>query len=311
MVGATAILLASLAATVSAGLVNPTPALSWNSTEYLFVFGDSYSTTGFNISAGVNSKDPGFTASNGHNRVKILIGTFNVTNTRLFNLAFGGATTDSKLVTPYQPTVLSLVDQVNQFTSILAPPPKAAPWQSSNSLFAIMIGINDVGNSWGWTNVTQAGFHNTLMNRYFQQVESLYAHGARSFLFINVPPIDRAPLFVEQGAANAALVKSSLADYNAQLATRVNQFKATHRDLGQITYFDANKLFNTLLDNTAPLGFVNSTGYCDAYQNGTPSITTQVAPCAPVSQYFWLNSLHPLFTVHNILAHGIATSLSS
>lgn len=30
---------------------------------------------------------------------------YNVTNTNVYNLAYGGATTDSKLVTPYLPTV--------------------------------------------------------------------------------------------------------------------------------------------------------------------------------------------------------------
>jgi phospholipase/lecithinase/hemolysin len=286
-------------------------ALTWATTDFLFVFGDSYTTDGFNISAGINSPVPGFTSSNGPNWVQFLGGTYNVTNTRVFDLASGGATTDAKLVTPFEPTVLSLVDQVNQFDSLLAPARPAAPWQSSNSLFAIMIGINDVGNSWSWTNVTQHGFHITLLNRYFEMVESLYDNGARSFLFINVPPIDRAPLFIEQGAANAAKVKSSLADYNAQFAQRVAQFKATHRGLDQIVLFDANQLFSTLLNNAGPLGFVNSTGFCEAYENGTPSITTQIAPCAPVSQYFWLNTLHPLFTIHNIMAHAMATELSA
>lgn len=32
--------------------------------------------------------------------------TYNVTDTKIFNLAYGGATIDSKLVTPYLPTVL-------------------------------------------------------------------------------------------------------------------------------------------------------------------------------------------------------------
>ena len=37
--------------------------LTWGSTKYLFVFGDSYTTTGFNISAGVNSPTPGFVST--------------------------------------------------------------------------------------------------------------------------------------------------------------------------------------------------------------------------------------------------------
>lgn len=34
--------------------------LYWNSTQYLFTLGDSYTTDGYNISAGVNSTDPGY-----------------------------------------------------------------------------------------------------------------------------------------------------------------------------------------------------------------------------------------------------------
>ena len=34
--------------------------LTWPDTKFLFTFGDSYTTDGFNISAGVNSPDPGW-----------------------------------------------------------------------------------------------------------------------------------------------------------------------------------------------------------------------------------------------------------
>lgn len=35
-------------------------AIPWNATEYMFVFGDSYTTDGYNISAGINSPNPGY-----------------------------------------------------------------------------------------------------------------------------------------------------------------------------------------------------------------------------------------------------------
>ncbi|KLO19201.1 hypothetical protein SCHPADRAFT_865460 [Schizopora paradoxa] len=285
--------------------------LTWGTTEFLFTFGDSYTTDGFNISAGVNSPVPGFTSSNGQNWVQFLGGTYNVTDTKVFNLASGGATIDAKLVTPFEPTVLSIVDQVTQFNQFLAPKPEGAKWSSDNSLFAIWIGINDVGNSFAWTNVTQAGFHAVLMARLFGQVEDLYEKGARSFLFLTVPPTNRAPLIIEQGTSSETLIKSALADYNFQLAENVKTFQAKHHDLDQVTVFDTQPIFNTLLDNAASFGFVNSTGFCEAYENGTPGLTTQTPPCAPVSSYFWLNTLHPLFTIHNILAHAISTALSA
>ncbi|KAL5489960.1 hypothetical protein ACEPAI_4793 [Sanghuangporus weigelae] len=284
--------------------------LAWNSTQFLFTFGDSYTTDGFNISAGVDSSVPGFTSSNGQNWVQFLGSTYNITDTKIFNLASGGATIDSALVTPFEPTVLSIVDQVAQFDQLLASKPIGAEWGSDNSLFAFWIGINDVGNSFGWTNITQSGFHQVLMARLFDEVEDLYQRGARSFLFLTVPPTNRSPLIIEQGSGAVALLTSALKDYNSQLVENVQAFNMNHTDADALV-FDTQPIFNTLLDNPETFGFVNATGFCDAYQNGTPEITTQIPPCAPVSSYFWLNSLHPLFTVHNVLAHSISTFLST
>ncbi|KZT23977.1 carbohydrate esterase family 16 protein [Neolentinus lepideus HHB14362 ss-1] len=285
--------------------------LTWGTTKYFFVFGDSYTTDGYNVSAGINSPDPGYTSSNGPNWVEFLTNTYNVTNTKTYDLAYGGATIDSALVQPYLPTVLSIVDQVSQFNEYLASKPAEAPWTSADSLFAVWIGINDVGNSWSWTNVSQPAFYTVLMNRLFGQVESLYDAGARSFLFLTVPPTNRAPLFLEQGVNTTIAVQSAIADYNAQLTSYVRQFQASHADLGQVTVFDTQPVFNTLLDAAETFGFVNSTGYCAAYANGTPGRTTQVEGCAPVSTYFWLNTLHPVFTVHDILAKAISSALST
>ncbi|KAF8077567.1 hypothetical protein FPV67DRAFT_1403446 [Lyophyllum atratum] len=287
--------------------------LTWGDTKFLFTFGDSYTTDGFNISAGIDSPVPGFTSSNGPNWVQFLGGTFNVTNTRVFDLASGGATIDGELVPPFQPTVLSIVDQVSQFKQILAPKPASAAWQSSNSLFAFWIGINDVGNSFGWTNITghEPQLYSVLMNRLDIQLETLYREGARSFLFLTVPPTDRAPLFLQQGPQVVARLRPLIANYNSQLSSTVARFRARHRDLDQVTVFDTQPIFNTLLDHAKAFGFANATGWCEAYQNGTPERTTQISPCAPVSSYFWLNSLHPLFTVHETLAHAISTVLST
>ena len=65
-----------------------------------------------------------------------------------YNFAYGGATIDANLVTPYLPTVLSLIDQVNQFLTSYADKPASSPWKSGNTLFSVWIGINDIGNSW-------------------------------------------------------------------------------------------------------------------------------------------------------------------
>ena len=57
--------------------------------------------------------------------------------------------------------------------------------------------------------------------------------------------------------------------------------------------FPAPSTVQTVIDNAETLGFVNTTGYNEAYANGTPLPNTQIAGNPPVSSYLWLNSLHP------------------
>ena len=122
-----------------------------------------------------------------------------------------------------------------------------------------------------------------------KQLDILYEFGARSFLFLTVPPIDRAPLFLQQGPAVVAKLHPLIANYNERLRQTAFEFQAKHGKGGdgqvQITVFDTQPVFNTLLDNAQTFGFVNQTGFCEAYQNGTPALSTQTPPCAPVSSY--------------------------
>lgn len=87
MVVVRSLVVASIALLCSSSFVS---ALSWNATEYMFVFGDSYTTDGYNVSAGVSSPVPGYvnictrflpflgltsyrqTSSNGQNWVQFL-----------------------------------------------------------------------------------------------------------------------------------------------------------------------------------------------------------------------------------------------
>jgi phospholipase/lecithinase/hemolysin len=113
----------------------------------------------------------------------------------------------------------------------------------------------------------------------------LYTAGARSFLLLTIPPTDRAPLFIQQGPSVTNRLKPLVANYNKKLTSTVTYFKARHRDLDLVEVFDTQPIFNTLLDNAKALGYANATGWCEAYQNGTPGRTTQIAPCPPVSSY--------------------------
>lgn len=53
----------------------------------------------------------------------------------------------------------SIVDQVQQFHEILAPKPPGAEWDSSNSLFAFWIGINDVVSTSAFLHLLRTPVH--------------------------------------------------------------------------------------------------------------------------------------------------------
>lgn len=102
-----------------------------------------------------------------------------------YNFAYGGATTDSSLVTPYDPSVKSFVDQVGQFSSSIASHPSYAPWTAANTLVGVWIGVNDVGNTYWLSNVTDVV--TAVVNRYFEEVQIIYNAGARNFVLLSVP----------------------------------------------------------------------------------------------------------------------------
>lgn len=107
------------------------------------------------------------------NWIDVATVVYNHSTVLTYNYAYGGATIDASLVTPYESTVLSLTDQVNEFlNSAVASHPSSAPWTSANALFSIWIGVNDIGNSYG-SSGDRSAFSDTLLNAYFALVQKL------------------------------------------------------------------------------------------------------------------------------------------
>ncbi|MCJ1254070.1 hypothetical protein MMC24_001884 [Lignoscripta atroalba] len=292
----------------------------WENVEKFFVFGDSYTTTGFDP-AGTqpnpgnplgNPPYPGYTSSNGPNWVDFLTVTYNESFVETYNLAYGGATVSADLVAQYLPTVLDFRAQVNQEFIPYYVDQDTAQWTSSNSLFAAFFGINDVGNSYGQQNATLNG---DIFVVYSGLVEQLYQAGARNFLFLNVPPVNRSPGTLIYGTDTINLEGADIADFNARIADLAVTLSTTHPDT-TVFLFDTNAIFSMVLDNPASYPqtalYKNTTAYCDGYANGTPTQDYFNATCGiPVNQYFWLNSLHPTYPMHDAVAAQVAMLLES
>ncbi|EIW54084.1 uncharacterized protein TRAVEDRAFT_39742 [Trametes versicolor FP-101664 SS1] len=265
--------------------------------NFWFSFGDSYTQTDFDPASTPpqpgnplgNPPYPGFTAVGGTNWIDVDTVVHNKSLILTWNYAYGGATINASLVQPYEPTVLSLIDQVNQFLGGAAKKPANAPWTSANSLFSVWIGINDIGNSY-YLSGDRDAFSDSLLDSYFGQVEELYNVGARNFLFINVPPVDRSPLMLAQAASAQALEKQVIAGYNSKLSARVAAFKASHTGVSTWEW-DSNTAFGTVLDNPTKYGFVDATSF-----GGTGD--------------FWGNNYHSSSAAQDIWGQDVANVLA-
>ncbi|KAK8069806.1 family 16 carbohydrate esterase [Apiospora phragmitis] len=264
-----------------------------------------------------NPAYPGYTSSNGPNWVDYLTVKYNASLLQTYNLAVGGATVDSALVKPYLPTVLSVKQQVQDvflptYASSVSSASSFSPcsssssnnenglqWSGTDSLFAFWIGINDVGNSY-WQDDT-AALNRQIFAAYADVVQTLYRDtGARNFVFLN------------REAADIAAFNALSAELAADLA--VANATAEGGDAANVWAFDVHALFTQVLDRPAAYeataGYANTTAFCEAYQNGTPNLDTLDPACGvPVNEYFWLNSLHPTYPIHDVVAEQVVAAL--
>lgn len=57
------------------------------------------------------------------------------------------------------------------------------------------------------------------------------------------------------------------------------------------------------MDRPGRYGLKNATGFCEAYQYGTPAWDTYYEECGvPVDEYVWFNNLHPGWRVNKAMA---------
>ncbi|KAG6840152.1 hypothetical protein C0991_008557 [Blastosporella zonata] len=205
--------------------------------------GDSYTQTGFDPTLTLpavgnplgNPTYPGYTATGGENWVDIVTTKYNKSLVFTYNYAYGGATIDATLVTPYTSTVLSLTDQVNQFLSGAGTKPAATPWTSANSLFSVFIGINDIGNSY-YLSGDRNAFSDTLLNAEFALVKKL---------------------MIAQGTSATSAEKVVITNFNIKLQAQVNAFQANNTGV-KTWIWDANAQFSTILDSPTTYGFIDA-----------------------------------------------------
>ena len=204
-----------------------------------------------------NPAFPGYTTSGGTNWIGSLVTTFKPAGRTLlsYNFAYGGATTDASLVAPFEPTVESFIDQVNLFKQNLVP---STLWTGANTMFAVWMGVNDVGNGWYQSNWTT--LYPEILNQYFAQLQIIYNFGGRQFLLLTVPPIQRTPSMLLQSMGSQNGEAAAIAQYNTLLQSKATAFQSGNKG-SKVFVYDTQVPFNTVLDNPTAYGAQNATCY--------------------------------------------------
>ncbi|KAF5679412.1 cellulose-binding GDSL lipase acylhydrolase [Fusarium heterosporum] len=269
------------------------------SIDYLFTFGDSYSQTWFDVNGEQPSASnpignppfPGWTAAGGANWVGDMVTEQNNSLVLLYNFAYGGATVDANIVKPYADTVLSMVDQVNQFSNSVGKKPANVPWTAKNTVVGVWMGVNDVGNSFYLSNAAEIA--EKAVARYFELLQILYNAGLRKFVLLSVPPTELTPMMISQGSDSNALLVKSITHYNSQITSRLKAFKKTNSGVKGIIV-DTSIAFKKAIANPTAYGAPDALCY---NEDGKSCL--------------WFNDYHPATAINKLVAADVATALET
>ncbi|KAI9722203.1 MAG: hypothetical protein M1828_004886 [Chrysothrix sp. TS-e1954] len=295
------------------GLATPYAWAGWHRTERLFVFGDSWSSTGFDYKGHQPDRQNPFgneplpPRKDGPNWIHFLTETYNETFVKTYNFAKGGAVVDDKIVKPmFEGHGFTFGEQVHD---IFRPEyaardmPRDRYWDPATTVFALCFGINELSIAF---QTHQNLLIPEVVASYFQIVDELYFAGARNFLFLNIPPLDRA--YPPQKDTTTMAIQ--IEDYNKELNAMRQKLIEKTPDANALL-FDTHAFYEHILNDPQSLpqtaGITRLQELCSLYYFGVPltksgsvELDHYSPQCgAPISEYFWMNQLNPTFPVHN------------
>ena len=236
--------------------------------------GDSWSATGFNSDGAQPSPSnplgnpafPGHTSSNSTIWIDFLTYQYNASYLQTYNLAVGGATLDNDIVPGFMVPIATQI--YNIFMPYYGSAHKPA-WKATNTLFIMFCGINDIVNMETKANAMEvAAIDANLTLAYSRYLEALYGAGARNFLLLNVPPLERT--WQEEAVRKTRIpkFKAGVVSWNQRIEQVVKGLKTQHSD-ASVFLFDTNQLLHQALDDPtrfpATRSIQNTSEFCKLY----------------------------------------------
>jgi phospholipase/lecithinase/hemolysin len=99
----------------------------------------------------------------------------------------------------------------------------------------------------------------SIMDQYINQTQTLHdLAGARSFVFLTVPPIQLSPMVLAQGSDTVTAEGKAVEQYNAALKARVEKFAKANAGV-RVAVVDTTKPFMEAISNPKAYGAENAT----------------------------------------------------
>lgn len=136
-----------------------------------------------------------------------------------------------------------------------------------------IVGINDINNSYERGPNGAGGtiaLNRRIIAQYSALLEYLYKHGARNFVLLDVPALERSPLLAAKGEQAQWLIKEDVLDFNRRIRDMAVDMKEAHRKQVNVWYASTYKWFDAILSKpelAAPTANLkNLTDFCEGYQ---------------------------------------------
>ncbi|TCD65208.1 hypothetical protein EIP91_002994 [Steccherinum ochraceum] len=304
--------LTCLVAVATASLLPPPNPSSHNpfsskQISRLVVFGDSYSVQ--NVGDG-RLQWPDWVAGRQY------------ANVELFDFAQSGATCSQALTPRIYPAIME--NELPLYTT-MQKNGSLPRLQAQNTLFAAWIGTNDVGAGCLLTGDQTPGV--TLVdttNCVAQWVQKVYALGGRNFLFLNMAPLERAPMYqadayptrywmAAKNASEFNVVMKELTTTGNALSKFVLTDLAKSLPAANIALFDSHSLLNDIMNNpkqylngTAPFNVTGSINPCPYPVDGAQPIFCTLVNGTDQDSYVWYNELHLSNQANRVVAKNVA-----
>jgi outer membrane lipase/esterase len=193
--------------------------------------------------------------------------------------AFGGAITGSSSTPP------GMADQVNTFLAANAVAP-------SNALYVFWGGANDILNAASASGATLSSIElaaTAAATNINTQIQQIYNAGGRDFLWVNLPPLDKTPAVLSQGALAEFAAAAATTSFNSTWASDISSLKSSDTGINMIGE-NVDALFTTILADPSAAGFSNVTTPAQGLTGVNPD------------QYLFWDSIHPTTAADKLLA---------